>query len=378
MDRRKRIGIVYHLVKTWMAGAYYIEHILKTCATLPENEQPSLLVYYNNDEAKSRLEQIDYAHLELQKINFPKRAINKACLELFGLTPISIKSNAPAPDVVYPYIETFGLNDVKDKYFWIPDFQDHYYPELFPAKELRRRSKLYNRICKSPHAIVFSSKNAMDDFKKFYPKHENDLHLLRFASLPPAFDHLDIDELKMKFNIQKPYFIVCNQFWQHKNHQLVLEAIAQLESKALEFEVVFTGSPNDPRNMAHFETLQTYIDSKNISSRLKMLGFIDRSEQLQLMNHAVAVVQPSLFEGWSTVVEDAKALNQFIIVSNIAVHQEQIQENCSFFDPHNAIELAEKIEDILINKPELVKKDYSENVKQFAKDFIGMFDAINT
>jgi hypothetical protein len=50
------------------------------------------------------------------------------------------------------------------------------------------------------------------------------------------------------------------------------------------------------------------------------VGFIDRAEQTMLLKNAISIVQPSLFEGWSTVVEDAKALNQYMILSDIPVN----------------------------------------------------------
>ena len=101
------------------------------------------------------------------------------------------------------------------------------------------------------------------------------------------------------------------------------------------------------------------------------LGFIDRAEQLQLMNYAKAVIQPSLFEGWSTVVEDAKSMNQFVIASDIDVHREQLKNNCRFFSPNDEIALAKIISE-LHELPELIKQkiDYTVNVKLFAESFM--------
>jgi glycosyltransferase involved in cell wall biosynthesis len=60
-----------------------------------------------------------------------------------------------------------------------------------------------------------------------------------------------------------------------------------------------------------------------VAPQVYLLGLIARHEQIQLMRSALAVVQPSLFEGWSTVVEDARALGKPVIYSDIAVHLEQ-------------------------------------------------------
>ena len=61
------------------------------------------------------------------------------------------------------------------------------------------------------------------------------------------------------------------------------------------------------------------------------------------MNNSEAIIQPSLFEGWSTTVEDAKFLNKFIILSDISLHREQMKDNVIFFSKQNEKELASLI-----------------------------------
>ena len=74
--------------------------------------------------------------------------------------------------------------------------------------------------------------------------------------------------------------------------------------------------------------------------RAVFLGFIDRSDQLALMSAAEFIIQPSLFEGWGTVVEDSKVLDKTVLLSDIPVHQEQKSEKCRLFDPTSSDELA--------------------------------------
>ena len=70
-----------------------------------------------------------------------------------------------------------------------------------------------------------------------------------------------------------------------------------------------------------FDYLKKFVTDNNISENVLFLGFIDRKEQLKIMQHSEAVIQPSLFEGWSTVIEDARALNKYIIASDLRVHR---------------------------------------------------------
>jgi hypothetical protein len=52
------------------------------------------------------------------------------------------------------------------------------------------------------------------------------------------------------------------------------------------------------------------------------------------------VLTPSLFEGWSTSVEEAKALEKQMILSDTPIHREQMTNNVIFIDPLDPKSLA--------------------------------------
>ena len=154
----------------------------------------------------------------------------------------------------------------------------------------------------------------------------------------------------------------------------MIDAVKLLKEKGNDILLIFTGKEYDHRNPAYTDELKNFVQQNNLSSQILFLGFIDRAEQLQLMNHAEAIIQPSLFEGWSTVVEDGKAMNQYVIASNIDVHIDQLQQNCSFFNPLNPIELADKIierQQMIIDRS---TNHYSNNIKKFAEAFLQAVD----
>ena len=62
-----------------------------------------------------------------------------------------------------------------------------------------------------------------------------------------------------------------------------------------------------------------------------ILGLVTASDLLSLMRTAAVVIQPSRFEGWSTTVQDAKALGRPLLCSDIPVHREQAPEALGFF-----------------------------------------------
>jgi glycosyltransferase involved in cell wall biosynthesis len=216
--------------------------------------------------------------------------------------------------------------------------------------------------------IVFSSYTALDDFHAFYPDSKNDKKVLQFAVVHPSLERQNIKELKVKYGIVGDYFFSPNQFWQHKNQIAIIEAAKILRDKGIVIKVVFTGKEQDYRNPNYTSNLKQKVADYQLENEIFFLGFIDRIDQLGLMKKAQAVIQPSLFEGWSTVVEDAKALNQTLIVSNIAVHKEQLGDKGYYFSPNDYAALAQKMIVVMDNPIHKLKYDldYQEQIKKFA------------
>ena len=366
---RRKVGLTFLTnYKQWAGGVIYILNIIHALKLLEDDQKPELYIYYHTDSPIEDIKEIGYPYIKFFHVNtappFWKKCANYASVRVFNKPLLTAK----LADVIYPDFHLLSYG--KKALHWIPDLQHYYLPQMSSEQEVRSHLKYHHSISQKDGVIVFSSEDAMNDFKKFYPDHKCRLRLLRFASTVPEPASDNIKPILDKYDLFVPYFMAPNQFWKHKNHGVVIKAIAMLKQTQLHFKVVFTGSQNDHRNKDYFTELKNLIVSEQLEPYIQFLGFIDRKEQLTLMNNAIAIVQPSLFEGWSTVVEDAKAINQYIILSDLNVHREQGNQNCRFFDPHNPQELAKIMEQTLRHKPVRIYNDYSQNVKRFAEHFI--------
>jgi glycosyltransferase involved in cell wall biosynthesis len=85
-----------------------------------------------------------------------------------------------------------------------------------------------------------------------------------------------------------------------------------------------------PCNRATSRLLQA-IASAGLQETVSVLGEVSYADLINLMRIAAVVIQPSRFEGWSTIVQDAKALGRPILCSDLPVHREQAPEALAFF-----------------------------------------------
>ncbi len=376
MVRRNKLALTYHYSENWIAGSYYIVNIVKAFNTLPDEEKPELFILLKGQDGKQLLDQIRYPYIRFLNTNsgddfFINKFLRKVCSRIFK-TDVFLKVKLSKIDHIFEGDSQYSF--IKNQYYWVHDFQECRLPAFFTAEEATDRSALPKRISKIKEAtLILSSYDALNDFNTFFPGYVCKVKTLRFASSLPDFTFVNFKAQTEKLDIKTPYFICSNQFWQHKNHSLVLEAVKILKQKNLEYQVIFTGKNYDHRNSEYFHNLEIFTKENNLNQWVRFCGFLDRNVQLCLAEHSISYIQPSLFEGWSTTVEDAKYLNKYVLLSDIPVHREQLNYNVSFFDPNNAADLAEKMEMVIISSPLIERRDYAENIKIFGRDLLKAF-----
>ena len=272
-----------------------------------------------------------------------------------GILPLADEVRLFAPgvpmddiDVLYPFPgNTEGMSYKPTRVHWIPDFQHCHLPEFFSKPDSDWRNSYFASLAKGQNLVVLSSQSALEDFKHFYQA-SCPTYVLRFSSSPEqGWLNGDPQSTMAKYGIHEPFLMCCNQFWKHKDHSTLFKAVHLLQQRGRIVRLVCTGSTEDHRHPKYFASLQQFILNHGLSEQIRILGLIERADQIQLLRAAHAVVQPSLFEGWSTVIEDCRMLGKTVVYSNIPVHVEQAPPHSEPFKASDPEHLAQILDDKL-------------------------------
>jgi len=223
---------------------------------------------------------------------------------------------------------------------WIPDFQHRYLKHLFNFRSYWKRELGFRAQILSGRYIMLSSDDARKDFLRFYPSSRSRTNIVRFAVL--SSNNLDIFAARIiadKYGLPENFFFLPNQFWIHKNHECVIQALRLLKAKGRDVVVAVSGKQDDSRDPNHFSRLQLLIKSSDLEQNFRLLGLIPHRHVSALMLSCTALINPSMFEGWSTTVEEAKTMGTPMILSSLRVHREQ-SHDALFFDATSPKELA--------------------------------------
>jgi len=229
---------------------------------------------------------------------------------------------------------------------WIPDFQHKRRPEFFSPAERAFRETCFQRIVNEASHIIVSSQDAREDLMRWFPTTRARVSVLQFRTvLDRRWYDLDPDIATAPLQLPSKYLTYPSQLWIHKNHRTVFAALSLLRERGRsDVVLVCTGREYDYRHPEYANELKAEIARHGLQSHVRLLGLLDRRTQIQVMRKSAAVVQASLFEGWSALVEDARALGKPIFLSDIPVHREQAPSRATYFDPESAEELAGAIE----------------------------------
>lgn len=213
---------------------------------------------------------------------------------------------------------------------YIYDFQHEYLQPLFSESEVKFRRQQFAEIAKVFSHVIVNAQSVKADFKKFFPNSKAQVHAMPFS---PILDPSWLTKFECKLPDQ-PYFIVCNQFWKHKDHPTAIKAFAQfLKASGQDYHLVCTGLQKDSRFANYFEEIEILVEQLGLKNKITFTGHISKREQIELMKNSMAVVQPTHFEGGPLggAGYDALALGKRILATDLPVNLEVQNNLISYF-----------------------------------------------
>lgn len=222
---------------------------------------------------------------------------------------------------LYGYTHIFGSNIFVPRLLreilairviaWFPDFQMHDLPHMFTLQQISSRKKFEDLLLRSCDFVVV----------------QNDVDKIRIRGIAGRarvlvlkFYH-PVDEMvngrPSGAGKDERYILLAAQGWRHKRIEQVVKAYAA-SSKRYALKII--GSLNDPRDIRYSEDLKNLVNQ----SGANYLGFVSEREKIELIQNASATLNYSMYEGWNSSVEEAVAYHIPVILSDIAIHREQV------------------------------------------------------
>lgn len=247
-----------------------------------------------------------------------------------------------SPDLILPLITPPPINFDIPWLGYLYDFQHKYLPEFFTSEQIKYRDDTFFNMLVRAEGLIVNAKAVAEDARKFFPTINKRIFSIPFSPCPLK-EWLDLDlDVRNKYQINRPYFLISNQFWRHKDHVTAFKAYANYVNSGGDRLLVCTGRTEDKRFPNYFHELVNLLRELAISEKVLILGHIPKIDQISLIKHSIAVIQPTLFEGGpgGGASYDAVSLGVPVIASDISVNKEMSCGDITFFKAGDSFELS--------------------------------------
>ena len=334
-----------------MGGVVYMSNVAGALAQLPSSRRPELHLIHDGSGDPGQLEDAGGRFVSEETFNVRGETTLRSLVQnvVRARQPRTLAAAAAATgaEVLFPTQGPLGREFPIPWVGWVPDLQHRRHPEFFPDSVRRFRDERVATLLDEADQVVVSSENSLHDLGRYFEYERSRVSVLRLSCVPPdSWWEGDPQKTAEAMGLPARYIMLPSQFWVHKNHRIAFEAMKLLASEGLsDVHLVCTGYGGDYRWPRHYERLVEYLGANALTESVHLLGLLPRSDQVQLMRASTAVIQPALSEGWSAVVEDARALGKRVYLSDLDVHREQSGAGLEarFFPAMDARRLAELI-----------------------------------
>jgi len=160
--------------------------------------------------------------------------------------------------------------------------------------------------------------------------------------------------------VNKNYFFYVGKVYPHKNVDIVIKAIKNLnESKEREALFVIAGAQDE-----FMGRLVKLINSIRVKDYIKLLGFVKDEDLRILYRYALGFVYPSLSEGFGLQGLEAIASGSTLLCSNIETFKEIYGRYAFYFNPMDVNSVSSTMFSVL-NMSELDKRKYINSAQKF-------------
>ncbi len=257
-----------------------------------------------------------------------------------------------APEFRDPYIPTVSI---------IYDLQFVEYPQFFDPDDLMHRRQSFEKAIRvADHLVTISSfvRQTVLQNSSVPPDKITPILIGQVQDFPNPAADFSGEVLARLSVVAEKFLLFPANFWAHKNHSTLLIAYQMYLSKNPQSDVklVCTGALDDRKS-----ELIRIASVMGLGDRVVFPGFLSDQEMGVLYKHALALLFPSLYEGFGIPLLEAFSAGIPVACSNTTSLPEVGGDAAYYFNPHSPKEIAKAIEKITLDndlRNQLIAKGY--------------------
>jgi glycosyltransferase involved in cell wall biosynthesis len=224
------------------------------------------------------------------------------------------------------------------------------FPEVSANGEWESREYYLRNGARYATLLLADSEVGKEDILNFYGPYGVTADRVKVLPyLPASCLAMDISEseqqrVRMKYRLPDRYLFYPAQFWPHKNHCRIVQALGLLKQEhRVKIPVVFCGSHSGEIREGAFHDVMSLISQLGIEDQLHHLGYVPDEDMSAIYAGAAALVMPTFFGPTNIPILEAWAFGCPVLTSDIRGIREQVGDAAVLVNPRSVDAIADGI-----------------------------------
>ena len=225
-----------------------------------------------------------------------------------------------------------------------------------------QRERTYQKMLYKASCVITGNEAGKREILENYPMNPDKVRIVPFPVPDFCFAKAPSKPIE---GLAEPFVFYPAQFWAHKNHIALVEAMRRIRDAAGErISCYFVGS--DQGNKAFIEAK---IAEYGLGDRVRCLGFVEEAELRHLYERALAMTFMSLLGPNNLPPLEAAALGCPVIISDLPGHLEEMEGAALAVDATDYDKVAEAI--LALARDPGLRADYIAKGRRLAESYRG-------
>lgn len=321
------------------------------------NPKPSSLFHFDDLQNVKEILPSTFLSKKLPSVwrgNWVKRDLKKHSIDLYHGLSHEIPTG----------IQKSGIKSIVT----IHDLIFERYPAQFKFIDRRIYSRKFRYSCEHADKIIAISKQTKEDLIRFYNVPSEKIEIC-YQSCNPAFGVAVSTDTKQRiqqhYQLPEKYFLYVGSVIERKNLLNICKAIKLLGNE-MDIPLVVIGNGS-----AYKQQVKEYVQLNGLSNRVIFLSdqptakfsptFQSAEDFPAIYQQAVAMIYPSVFEGFGIPVLEALWSRIPVITSNVSCLPEAGGEGAFYVDPSKPEEIAQQMK-LILSDPVLVQQQVEKGL----------------
>lgn len=219
-----------------------------------------------------------------------------------------------------------------------------YFPEVsLTGWTWEEREKYYSSLLPRAAQVIVGTPTGKQEVIDFYSLPPERVLVNPFPVPSQFMADEEVSDLFISKVTSKPFLFYPAQFWPHKNHYNLLEALSLCSSLGDDCpNLVLAGS-----DKGNEEYIRGRVSELELCGKVFFLGFVSRSSIALLYTRALALIYPTFFGPDNLPPLEAFSYGCPVLASSVAGAVDQLGQAALYFDPSRPDQIAECITKIV-------------------------------